>query len=325
MKTTRKQNLLVVVLAGVLTLVSTAEAEQGGSGHYVSGATASFIDTAPDKPGIAALNIFLDYNDATANPSRGLPFGGNIALNVTANVYADSAVLFYTFKPQPWLLGGYYTVGATVPYVWSNIKAGGTIDLLGHQVNKTVSQNANGVGDIEFWPFMLGWTNGDFKYDTRLAIYAPSGEYNKGDLANVGLGYWTFEPEVTFSWLSSKIGTEVSVFAGMDFNTENTDANYQSGDIFHADATVAQHFPLFGGFGGVGANAFYYKQVTADSGSGARLGSFEAMSEGIGPVASYAHDFGKKQLVVEAKWLPQTQVDNTVKGSFIWVKVALLF
>ena len=52
MKTTRKQNLLVVVLAGVLTLVSTAEAEQAGSGHYISGATASFIDTAPDKPGL---------------------------------------------------------------------------------------------------------------------------------------------------------------------------------------------------------------------------------------------------------------------------------
>ena len=43
----------------------------------------------------------------------------------------------------------------------------------------------------------------------------------------------------------------------MDFNTENTDANYQSGDIFHVDATVAQHLPLFGGFAGVGANAFY--------------------------------------------------------------------
>ncbi len=33
----------------------------------------------------------------------------------------------------------------------------------------------------------------------------------------------------------------------------------------------------------------------------------------------------RRQLAVEAKWLPQTQVENTVKGSFIWVKVALLF
>ncbi len=79
MKTTRKQNLLVVVLAGVLTLVSTAEAEQGGSGHYISGATAAFIDAAPDEPGLAALNIFLDYNYANFDAARGLPFGSKIA------------------------------------------------------------------------------------------------------------------------------------------------------------------------------------------------------------------------------------------------------
>jgi hypothetical protein len=187
------------------------------------------------------------------------------------------------------------------------------------------SDRAAGLGDIEFWPFMLGWTNGDMKYDVRCATYAPSGEYDASRLANVGLGYWTFEPELTFSWLSSKMGTEVSVFAGMDFNTENTEADYQSGDIFHIDATVAQHLPLLGGTAGVGANGFYCQQITADSGSGAKLGSFEARSEGVGPVISYIHNIGGKQLAIEAKWLPQMEVQNTTQGSFIWIKIALVF
>ena len=65
--------------------------------------------------------------------------------------------------------------------------------------------------------------------------------------------------------------------------------------------------------------------MSADSVSGARLGSFETMSEGVGPEASYIHKIGKKTLAIEAKWLPQTQVDNTVKGSFIWIKVASFF
>ncbi len=41
-----------------------------------------------------------------------------------------------------------------------------------------------------------------------------------------------------------------------------------------------------GGFIGVGANAFYYEQITGDSGSGARLGEFEGRTVGVGPVLS---------------------------------------
>jgi hypothetical protein len=105
MNISRTQFRLASVLIGVLSLVSNARAEQSGSGHYVSGATAAFIDAAPDTPGFAALDVFLDYNNATANAGRGLPFGANIALNVTANAQANSPIVFYTFKPQSWLLG----------------------------------------------------------------------------------------------------------------------------------------------------------------------------------------------------------------------------
>jgi hypothetical protein len=174
-------------------------------------------------------------------------------------------------------------------------------------------------------PFMLGWTNGDFKYDFRSIVWAPSGEYEKGRLANPGLGYWTFTPMATFTWLSSKIGTEFSVFTGVDFNTENPEADYRSGDIFHVDATLAQHLPLAGGFVGLGANAFYLKQFTGDSGSGAVLGAFEAQSYGVGPVASYMHKFGSTILIVDASWLPQLSVENTTKGNFIWFKFGLVF
>ena len=319
----RQKNFLSLI-TGMLTLIAiTGRAEQAGAGHYIPGATASFIDMTTDIPGLAAMNIFLDYNNANADASHGLPFGGALALNVNANATADSVFMMYTFEPL--ILGGHYAIAAAPGYVAQTVKASGTIDIQGVTINKSVSQTAQGFGDIEFWPFLLGWTNGDFKYDTRLAIYAPSGNYVQGNLANVGLGYWTFEPEINFSWLSSKIGTEVSVFTGMDFNTKNTEADYQSGDIFHIDGTLAQHLPLFGGFAGVGVNGSYYKQFTADSGSGARLGSFEALSEGVGPEASYIHLFGEKQLAFEVKWLPQTQVENSLKGNFIWVKLAFIF
>jgi len=325
MKTKYQQNLFAAALGGALALtaITSLRAEQAGSGHYMSGAMSSFIDATPGQPGWVVENIFMNYNDATFGGSRGLPFGGNLDLNVTANATADIPLVM--FSPDVRILGALPSFAVAVPYVWMDIKAGGTIDSGGVPHPGTREDSANGIGDIEMIPFMLGWTNGDFKYDARCAVFAPTGEYQKGQLANVGLGYWTFTPEVTFSWLSSKIGTEVSVFSGVDFNTKNTDADYQSGDIFHLDATVAQHLPLFGGVAGAGANGFYIKQITGDSGSGARLGGFEAETYGVGPVLSYAHKLGKYDLVCEAKWLPQLHSDNTTKGDYVWVKLALIF
>jgi hypothetical protein len=193
------------------------------------------------------------------------------------------------------------------------------------------SDSDNGIGDIEFWPLMLGWAKNDFKYDVRCGIYAPSGAYDSSKLANTGLGYWTIEPEVTFSYMSakspwsSKIGTEVSLYSGVDFNTENNDTNYTSGTSLHFDLTVAQHLPLWGGFAGIGANAFYYDQITGDSGSGARLGDFKGMTTGVGPVLSYIHPVCDSQLLAELKWLPELDVDKRMKGDYIWFKLGFAF
>jgi hypothetical protein len=188
------------------------------------------------------------------------------------------------------------------------------------------SDTSVGLADLMFYPFMLGWTNGpDLKYDARLGIYAPSGEYEQGALANLGKNYWTFEPGLSFSWLSSKIGTEVSLFAGLDFNTRNDATDYQTGTEFHLDGTVAQHLPLFSGFIGVGANGFFYQQITGDSGSGAKLGSFKGQTAGVGPVLSYVHKVGKATLAAELKWLPELVVENRLKGDWIWFKLGLIF
>ena len=133
---------------------------------------------------------------------------------------------------------------------------------------------------------------------------------------------------MNLSWLSSKIGTELSLFAGYDLSTKNDKTDYQSGDVLHLDATLAQHLPLLGGFIGVGANAFYYQQVTGDSGSGANLGDFEGRTVGVGPVLSYAMKVGgnkKTDLVAEVKWLPELDVDKRLKGDTVWFKLALVF
>ena len=317
------KRLILGALAMVVFLVPplSAHAEEGGSGHYMPGGAASFIDALPGKPGLAIANYFNFY-DASASASKQLPFGGLVTAGLDATAYSDTVVALYQTPLK--LLGGYYAAGVAIPYVWLKVK-GQVTGPLGNTI--TVRDKASGIGDITLYPFMLGWTglNGDLKYDVRLGIYAPTGDYDKGKLANVGKNYWTFEPAILLSYISSKIGLELSAFAGMDFNTENHKTDYRTGTQFHFDFTVAEHLPLFGGIIGVGANAFYYQQIAGDSGSGASLGNFKGRTIGIGPVLSYAMKIFKKDLVTEVKWLPEIEVKNRLKGDLIWFKLAMLF
>jgi len=320
----RAKNMTLVALVALAILVPlSAYAEEGASGHYAPGAAASFIDTLPGKPGLAIANFF-NYYDGSASVSRQLsvPAGGLITASLDATAYSDTIVALYQTPLK--LLGGYYAVGVAIPFVWVEAK-GEITGPLGNTITK--HDKASGIGDITLYPFMLGWTDlkGDLKYDVRLGIYAPTGDYDKGELANVGKNYWTFEPAVSLSYISSKIGLELSAFAGMDFNTENHKTDYQTGTQFHLDFTAAEHLPLFGGVVGIGANGFYYQQISGDSGSGATLGDFKGRTVGIGPVLSYITKIWGKDLVAELKWLPEIDVKNRLEGDYIWFKLGMVF
>lgn len=319
----RKLVFLILIVAALLLAGgqdSPLLALEGGMGHYAPGAMASFIDVAP-PPGFTIIEQYNHYDgDVTAR--RQLPLGHFLVGSVNVRTDAELFGLAYT---SPWgILGGNFSAAVIIPYAWVDIR--GSISALGKTISR--EQTASGLGDIAFLPFWLGWTKGDFKWDIRLPIFAPTGEYSTEKIANTGLNYWTFSPTASFSYLSKKIGLEISAYAGFDFNTENTATNYQSGDVFHLDATIAEHLPFFGmGVIGVGVNGYYWKQFTGDSGSGARLGSFEGLTTGIGPVLSYVSPpiCGGGPIVAELKWLPELDVNNRTQGDSVWFKLVYSF
>lgn len=322
-----KRNLFPLILACALAPAATSRAEETGSAHYLPGSMASFMDAFPGKPGGLAVLNFFTYYDASTPMSLQLPLGGFLTAEASATVYADTVLAIYQ---TPWeVLGGGYAFGLAMPYVWMEVEAQaqriGPGGIPGPVLG--TRDTASGLGDITIYPLMLGWTDlaPDFKLDFRFGIYAPTGDYDSGQLANIGKNYWTFEPGVMASWLSSKTGTEVSLYTGVDFNTENNDTDYTSGTSLHFDLTVAQHLPLFGGIFGIGANAFYYRQISGDSGYGARLGDFEGMTCGVGPVISYVSHVGDTQIFAELKWLPELDVDKRMKGDYVWFKFGFLF
>jgi len=305
----------------VLAIPIAAPAEEGGTGHYAPGSFASFIDTLPSQPGLVAFNYFVYYN-GNASANRQFPIAGQFTLGVDATSYTDSVGAFWVTPLR--LLGASYALGVAIPFVSTDVTA--RVRLSGGGTVKR-SDSVSGLGDIQLWPLALSWSalNNDLHVNVFGGIYAPSGDFQKNRLANQGLGYWTFEPGVLVGYLGQKNGFEFTTYIGADFNTRNPTTDYTSGDVFHIDATMAQHLPLGKGFLGIGANGFYLQQVTGDRGSGARLGSFQEMTAGVGPVLSYAAQLGKLGFAAEVKWLPQIGAVNTTKGDYVWFKVAVQF
>lgn len=320
MKTTRMQKL-IAGCSFLFLFLPGLQAEEGGAAQYAPGSFASFMDALPSKPGFAAFNYFVYYN-GDAGVSRTIPIAGQIGVNVDATTYADSFGGFYITPLK--VFGGNYAAGVAIPFMWNTVSAQVTLPGGG-----TVSRkdSANGLGDVEFWPVAISWgpLSNDLHVTFYGGIFAPTGDFQLNRLANQGLGYWTFEPGVMVSYLGQQNGFEASAYIGYDINTENPDTDYRSGQVFHLDATVAQHLPLGPGFIGIGATGFYLQQTTGDSGSGATLGNFEERSAGVGPVLSYAAQFGKTGFAASVKWLPQVAARNTVKGDYIWFKLGVSF
>jgi len=328
----RKREML---LCAALCLPWMLCAEEAASGHYVPGGLSSFVDVLPYDPGFVYVNQF-NYYRGDVSGNRRLPLGGNLATGVDAESYASVHVFVYQSDWE--LLGGRYAAILAIPFARLDIDVSGTLtrpasrrpglilpDRPASQRSKTISDRCEGLGDIYAAPFALAWKQDDLKYVLQLGVYAPTGEYEKGDLANIGRNYWTFEPTVGMSYLGSKNGIEVTTFAGVDINTENPDTDYRTGEQVHVDLTVAQHLPVGKGFLGLGANAFYYQQITGDSGDGAVLGDFKGRTIGVGPVLSYVAKLGDVDMVLELKWLPELETENRLEGDFVWMKAAFAF
>ncbi len=290
-------------------------ASEAGSSHYVPGAVASFIDVPSGLP-YNFLNSFTGYV-GSASVSREFPIAGLLTADVRAHSFAYTLAFQYDapFK----VLGGQYALTLALPVMVLDVEAS-IVGSGGNTISR--SDSRGGLGDLYFSPLILFWKKGNFTYLGSVGIYAPSGAFDVGRLANLGKNYWTFTPQAGVNYSNQKNGLEATVLTGFNFNTKNTDTDYQSGHEFFLDFTVAKRFRNGVGVGGTG---YLFQQISGDSGTGARLGSFKGRTFGLGPEVSYTRPIGKVLLAMEGKWLPEIEVQNRTQGHFFWYKLGIIF
>jgi len=309
-----------VALAATSTVMLTSAgglAEEGGSGHYVPGSAATILDLPPTSPGFTFQALGLHY-DGDVSVQRSVPIAGTVAAGLDAR--ADIVTLggLYTFEER--ILGAFYTIGAYVPV--GDVEA--TASLGGPLGRFERTDRVTGLGDVTLIPALLAWETGETQYGFTLPIYAPTGRYDEDRLANIGKNYWTVDPTVYVSY-SGATGFNASLFTGVTFNSKNQATDYRSGSLFHLEGSVQQLFPAGSRLLGVGINAFALQQITPDTGSGAVLGGFEGRALGIGPALTYVAPLPNGSLAIEARWLPEIETENRVRGDDFWLKGAIQF
>jgi len=94
-----------LLIALAIALASAAACgEEAGVGHYIPGATSSFIDMLPDRGSSSAVvaNAFT-YYDGSASSAQELEFGGLLTAGGQGTIYSDT----FLFQCQgPWKMAG---------------------------------------------------------------------------------------------------------------------------------------------------------------------------------------------------------------------------
>lgn len=280
---------IVLLLLVILFAETVCFATEAGLGAYWPGYRNYLAGIVPSKPGFSLRNDVVFFSGtADRVVLNGLPIE-----NVSADVVVEIIEPIYVF---PWkVFGGNHAFVVTQPFAWAKLSG----RVIGTNIEPSGSRGA--PGDTVVSPFYIGWHKGNIFFNTNLAIFIPTGDYDINRVVNISRNYLTFDPELGVTYLNPKTGLDVSGVLGYSINTENGATHYTSGDAIHLDFAVGQ---LMKNRLKPGISGYAWVQVTPDSGPGAIFGSFESRVFGIGPIVQwsvgrnsdlkfrYYHEFG---------------------------------
>ena len=308
------KKFLTFLISLSLLYISTvsAQAAEGGYSNYIPGTYGDFAAAVEPPTKFTVRNDIYYYQADGARSVR----SGLIEADADLEFIMDFLTLLY--KPDVEILGAHYAFGVFIPIVHADIDTG--IRLGNFQVRR--QDDTFGLGDVTLIPGIFFWNHGNFHFTLAEYIVTPTGEYDTDDLANTGLNYWTFDTDVTVTYLNEKTGQDYSINIGYNYNTENPDTDYQTGQELHIDYMINQ---FLSESWAVGIHGFYLKQVTGDSGDGAILGDFKAEAAGFGPAVLWnTKSFGREVTFI-AKWLHEYHAERRFEGDHVFVSFAMSF
>ncbi len=253
-----------------------------------------------------------------ANGSREFPSDGRITLGVDAGTDLVLAVPTYVFTEPVW--GGQASIAVAAVYGRVDVSVDATLTAPGGgEISGSERDSLTSGGDL-FPSFTVKWNNGVHNTMVYTMWGVPVGSYEAERLANVGSNHWAADFGGGYTYFNQESGREFSVAAGLTYNFENPDTDYQNGIDAHLDWGASQ---FLSDQWHVGAVGYLFNQITGDSGNGAQLGDFKSRVYGIGPQVGYFFPMGSGQAYLNLKGYWEFGAKNRPEGWNAWLTLAI--
>jgi hypothetical protein len=313
-----------VLVAGALLFASatSAHAVDQARNVYLLGSRASLLSGALPGPGSYFQNDAYFYTGQAAGNIQ-LPLGGLLAADVEARVVAlELPTGIHVFETP--VLGGSFALAGSLPMAYQEITASGGITLPdGTVVSASRTDEDLQIGD-PYLQAMLGWHSGNLHWQLAAAVNVPIGEWERGELVNLGFNRWAFDLTAAATWLDMVNLYQLSGAVGVTFNGENLDTDYQSGTELHLEASAAK---LFANGMSLGIAAYHYQQLTGDSNQTplqeAALGDFKGRTTGVGPLLGATVPLSDRKLSANVRWFHEFNAENRLEGDAVFFTVAV--
>ena len=298
----------------------------GAQQVHATESAASLYLLGSGGPGNAIMpplqGVFFDnqvyYYKGSAGADKRFVVGGNVVAGLNVKLLADFPTILWV--PTTDLGGVTVAFGAALPMGEPDVDVNVVLTgPRGNQVGVSASDSKFIVGD-PVATAMLGWKKGDLHFQVASLLNVPIGDYRKDQLANLAFHRWAFDTSMAVSWHDTKSGWDVSGKGGLTLNGENPYTDYKTGTEMHLEAAIEKTFsPQWS----AGLQGYYFKQVSADRGLGAKLGPFQGEASGVGATAAYNFMIGKVPLTLRARAFTEFNVTNRLEGDSFWLGLTM--
>lgn len=322
-RTKSRTTALRVSVLTLLTMIDIATlsppravADEGGVSFWLPGNYGS-LAAVPAQPGwsFATSNY---YASVSAGKSVDFVLGGGIEAGLNARVDVQFFNANYVFATP--VLGGQASLGMSTLLGNNDTSIFGALSGPGGAfISGSRSQSSTGFGDL--YPIgSLRWNQGVNNFMTYLTGDVPVGLYEADNLANLGIGHGAVDAGGGYTYFNPQTGHELSAVVGATYNLMNPSTHYQNGIDAHLDWGASQFLTPNVQFGAVG---YVYQQITADSGSGAKLGPFMSRVIGIGPQVAFLFPVAGMQGYVNLKGYSEFDARARPSGYNLWLTLSI--
>ena len=306
---------LAITAIGVL-LASDAHASEGGASLYLLGSGGPEAAVMPPVQGVYVDNTVY-YYDGSGGGGKQFEVGGNVVADLHARIAADFATVAWV--PTTHFVGGTLMIAGVLPIGDPSVDVSAILTgPLGRHIGVSASDSALLVGD-PIGTFAAGWKFGNVYVQGSGLLNVPIGQYRPGQLSNLAFHRWAGDTSLAVTWHEPKTGWDVSGKAGFTFNGTNPSTQYTTGTEFHIEGSIEKTLSKAWS---LGAQAYYFDQVTGDFGAGATLGPFKGRVVGVGGTAAYHFAIGHTPMTLRGRIMTEFDEVNRLAGTSYWLDLA---